>query len=471
MNIMKNISYLSFFLIFTALIILSQVSVSHVQALSKNPITESSLNQKISTMDFHGLCYGAYRYLGPPVEFIRSENVEEDLEILKQLNITDIRTYGMNYGQDDIPTIANEKGINCATGIWLEPNVSMGNHGLNEYEISLALDVADISSVLIVGNEFLLRNYPTIPVSQLINYISKVRSQTTTPVTTAEPWHIWDENPSLVNACDVLFVHVYSFWEGKPSPTYGKMAAEYTIEKIEYLQNKYPYKEIYLAEAGWPSGPSSYDPDRYSEPVQKKFFADLLPMLNEKGIKSYLFEAFDENWKEEQEPGVGPNWGIFRADRTPKPATEVLIKYFGGSVEWPNPTINSPEDIVVIQNETCNINWTIFDVDNSSGTYTVYVNGIVLGQQDDIWENSTSISITVDTETVGTFNYTIMFTDGISSGQDTIIVTINAPTTSTTSSTSDSSPSFDILVWVISMLTIFGVRKLSFKKNTSKKYK
>ena len=96
-------------------------------------------------------------------------------------------------------------------------------------------------------------------------------------------------------------------------------AAEIAVEKIEYLQNKYPYREIYLAEAGWPSGPKTIDPDRYSEPVQKEFYKDLLPMLDEKGIKSYLFEAFDEKWKESPEPGVGPNWGIFREDRTPKP--------------------------------------------------------------------------------------------------------------------------------------------------------
>ncbi|MFX0212255.1 MAG: glycosyl hydrolase family 17 protein [Candidatus Hodarchaeota archaeon] len=471
---MKRISYLTFFLIFTAIIILAQIDVTHTQTLSDKSPPKSSLNKKLTTMDFHGLCYGAFRYLGPPVEFIRSLNVEEDLEILKQLNVTDIRTYGLNYGQDDIPIIANEKGIKCATGIWLEPNTSINNHYLNEYEISLALDLANISSALIVGNEFLLRNYPLIPVSQLIDYISKVQNQTTIPVTTAEPWHIWDQHPRLVNACDVLFVHIYSYWDGKPSPTYGKIAAEYTVEKIEYLQKKYPYKEIYLAEAGWPSGPKEYDPDRYSEPVQRKFFDDLLPMLNEKGIKSYLFEAFDEKWKENQEPGVGPNWGIFREDRTPKPAAEVLVKHFGGSVDWA-PTIDSPKDIVAIKNEVVNISWTILDIDTTSGTYTVYVNGAILGQQDDTWANGTSININVDTVTIGSFNYTIIFTDGITSGQDTVIVTINAPDVSTSSSstttsttTSISSPGFDISIWIITLVVFFGVRQFTSKKNRSK---
>ncbi|MHA2243833.1 MAG: glycosyl hydrolase family 17 protein [Candidatus Hodarchaeales archaeon] len=466
---MKKVSNLIFFFLLTIIIVFSQANVSHILALNDNSKPKSTWKQTSSTLDFHGLCYGAFRYFGPPGEWISSKNVEEDLEILKQLNVTDIRTYGMNYGQNVIPEIAHEKGINIATGIWLTPNTSIQNHYLNEYEITTGLSVADISSALIVGNEVLLR--PGMSVSTLIEYISKVQNKTSTPVTTAEPWNIWDQNPQLVNACDVLFVHVYSYWEGKPSPTYGNMAAEYTVEKIEYLQNKYPYKEIYLAEAGWPSGPRIYDPDRYSEPVQKEFYNDLLPMLAEKEIKSYLFEAFDELWKESQEPGVGPNWGIFREDRTPKSAAAVLTKYFGGSVEWPEPTINSPKDIVVIQNETVNISWTVYDIDNTSGTYTVYLNDIVLGQPNDIWMNGTSINITVDTTTVDTLNYTIVFTDGISTGQDTVIVTVNLPITSTTTTTTTAtSPGFDILVWIISLSAILLTRTIFLKKHASKEY-
>ena len=446
----------------------SQVEVSQIAALNDYSQPKSTWKQTSSTLDFHGLCYGAFRYLGPPAEFIRSENVEEDLEILKQLNVTDIRTYGMKYGQDVIPAIAYEKGIKCATGIWLEPNNTLEKHSLNEDEISLGLDVANISSALIVGNEVLLRE-ADMSVSTLIKYISKVQNKTSTPVTTAEPWYIWDQNPRLVNACDVLFVHVHSYWDEKPSPVYGKMAAEYTVEKIEHLQNKYPYKEIYLAEAGWPSGPKSYDPDRHSELAQKKFYNDLLPMLAEKGIKSYLFEAFDEKWKEKQEAGVGPYWGIFKEDRTPKTAAAVLMKYFGGSVEWPKPIINSPKDIIAIQNEAVNISWTINDIDNTSGTYTVYLNNTVLGQPNAIWMNSTSINVTVDTTTVDTFNYTIVFTDGISTGQDTVMVTVNKPITSTTSTTS-TSPGFDILVWVISLFIILLARTLFPKKRKSKEF-
>jgi exo-beta-1,3-glucanase (GH17 family) len=41
----------------------------------------------------------------------------------------------------------------------------------------------------------------------------------------------------------------------------------------------------------------------------------------ESGTTTFFFEAFDENWKGGDHPDeVEKHWGLFRADRTPKPA-------------------------------------------------------------------------------------------------------------------------------------------------------
>ena len=38
-------------------------------------------------------------------------------------------------------------------------------------------------------------------------------------------------------------------------------------------------------------------------------------------VSLFLFEAFDENWKGGTDPDeVEKHWGLFRADRSPKPA-------------------------------------------------------------------------------------------------------------------------------------------------------
>ncbi|MFX0211467.1 MAG: hypothetical protein ACFFDT_36145, partial [Candidatus Hodarchaeota archaeon] len=79
-------------------------------------------------------------------------------------------------------------------------------------------------------------------------------------------------------------------------------------------------------------------------------------------------------------------------------------------------------------------------------------------------------NVTVDTTTVDRFNYTIVFTDGISTGQDTVMVTVNLPITSTTTSTTSTSPGFDILVWVISLFVILLARTIFPKKRKSKEF-
>lgn len=457
---------------FTICLISLTIIVSPIQSIKNyNPqITEvdksiidiSQLTEYSPTLDFHGLAYGAYRSLGPPMEFILRNNVIQDLEILKRLNVTHIRTYGVNYGQKVIPQEANNAGIECATGIWLESNTTY-NHYVNEYEISTGIQLANISSHLIVGNEAILTD--KLSLSELITYINLVKNQTNTPVTTAEPWSVFYQYPSLVTACDALFVHVYAYWEGRgASPIWDDQAAEYTVDRIEYLQNKYPDKEIYLAEAGWPSGPLALgDPDRWSEKAQKAFYNDLLPLLAEKGIKHYLFSAFDEHWKEEG--GVGPYWGIFRSDRTPKPSAEVLVKYFGGEVDWPSPISTSPPDFNVQQDSQANISWIITDIDNSTGTFEVLEENMKLDLAEKTWTNGTEIVINIDTSTVGSFNYTIVFSDGISEVQDTVIVNITAVTTTTTTTTASSTPGFYVTQLILTILFIGILRKIRLKIN------
>ncbi len=439
----------------------------HYNIVAHNPITPAVSNveviQNYSTLDFHGLAYGAYRSFGPPNEFILRKNVAEDLEILKRLNVTHIRTYGLNLGQNVIPEEAKKVGIECATGIWLEPNNTINQHYLNENEISTGIELANISSHLIVGNEVILTE--KLSINQLISYINKVKNQTNTPVATAEPWGVFYENPSLVNACDVLFVHVYAYWEGQgPYPTWDNRAAEYTVDRIEFLQAKYPDKEIYLAEAGWPSGNFEFvDPYRWSENAQKAFYSDLLPLIAVKGIKSYLFSAFDEAWK--VEGGVGPYWGVFREDRTPKPSAEVLEMYFGGEVDWPAPISTSPNDFSVHQDSQANISWIITDIDNNTGSFEVFKDNIKLDLIENTWTNGTPVVVNVDTSIIGSFNYTIMFSDGISEGQDSVIVNITpiltSSTDSTTLPTTLSTPGFYLLYFVIffTFAVLIRVRK------------
>ena len=62
-----------------------------------------------------------------------------------------------------------------------------------------------------------------------------------------------------------------------------------------------------------------------SESAQKVFYDAYRQWLIDNHIVFYYFEAFDENWKGGQHPDeVEKHWGLYQADRTPKPAMSIL---------------------------------------------------------------------------------------------------------------------------------------------------
>jgi exo-beta-1,3-glucanase (GH17 family) len=266
---------------------------------------------------FNGISYGAYRGKGPGSgEIITEANVREDMQILKDIGCTHIRTYGSGLNQKIIPKIAHEYSITTFIGAWISPD-----HESNLAELNLAMESAvSPNDVIIVGGEVLLRE--ELSTAALIELFSIVKNAGFM-VAYSDTYNMLEENLELIDHVDILLVHVYPFWEGVAIEN----AANYTIGRFEELQAKKPGKEMILGEHGWPSDGR----DVATLVNQKKYYEDLFPLIYEKNIKSFLFSGFDEAWKDES--GVGAYWGIFTKDRRPKPAAEVVAQYFGGFVK------------------------------------------------------------------------------------------------------------------------------------------
>lgn len=279
-------------------------------------------------LSFKGFCYSPFRDLGPIGGELASESlVREDLTILKQLNVANIRTYGVGLNQIIIPKIANEYGITCATGVWIGTNNTE-----NIKEIEKGLSVANVSSMLIIGNEVLFKG--DLAETELIEYINHAKNQTSIPVTTAEPWYTWLDHPDLAKISDMLLIHIHPFWESSvfiDEPSGPEILANYTISIFNQVQETFPNKEVIITETGWPSD-GRLD---CSEETQKQYYKALIPLLLDNCIKYYTFEAFDEIWKHElwqgdQNSDVGPHWGVFKSDRTKKLAIDIFSEWYGG---------------------------------------------------------------------------------------------------------------------------------------------
>ncbi|MBL7737608.1 MAG: hypothetical protein JNK14_00185 [Chitinophagaceae bacterium] len=253
----------------------------------------------------HGLGFSPY-YDGQNPGF-QSQISEQQIAYLIQrvaLYTNWIRSYGSTHGLEKIGVNAHRQDLKVAAGAWLDSN--MAN---NQTEIAnlISMGLAGEIDVAVVGSEVLLRG--DLTKSQLIGYITQVKAALPNiPVTTADIYQTFLSHPDLVSAVDVLYVHIYPFWERK-----SINCATYLIDKVyTNLQTISQGKEIVVAETGWPSEGESEGLAVPSPVNASTFFLHFTSWAKTKQVKYFYFEAFDETWKGTTREGLrGAHWGIW----------------------------------------------------------------------------------------------------------------------------------------------------------------
>lgn len=295
--------------------------------------------------DLKGLSYAAWRQ--DPTSLAKREptldDIRKDLELIAG-KARSIRTYESTGISSRIPQLAADLGLNVTAGAWIGTDIQK-----NELEITSLVAIAhDVGSVnqVIVGNESLLHNLVTK--EELIGYLRRVRASTELPVSTAEPFHIWldgiDENDQgtlknadLAREVDFIAVHILPYWNGVPVDK----AVDETLMQMRRVQKFYPDKRILIGEVGWPSeGLTLLAPNgaygnqgAVASPVnQGLFLRRFLVEAKKADIDYNIIEAFDQPWKIKTEGGVGAYWGLWNADRLPKPTLQGNLINFAN---WP----------------------------------------------------------------------------------------------------------------------------------------
>lgn len=276
------------------------------------------------TGEIVGFSYSPYQREQDPTKNTHPTHAQitADLKLLSG-TVQAIRTYSVIRGLEDIPDIAAEDGLSVAAGAWISGDISR-----NENEIANLIKLTDKRNVVrvLVGNESLLRN--DLPVKDLIGYIQQVKKSVWKPVSTAEPPHIWLNNPELVKAVDFIGVQILPYWEGIPVDR----AVDAVFDRLDELHRKYPNKPVVITEVGWPSRgktiarvsyPGIPQAELSGQAVaslvnQATFMREFLNRAKDADITYYVMEAFDQPWKASEEGAAGAYWGIYNADRQPK---------------------------------------------------------------------------------------------------------------------------------------------------------
>ena len=283
--------------------------------------------------------------------------------------------------------------IDCENAWTDHPNHDGENEEANAAEITRAIDLAtaypDIVKVIAVGNEAMVKwaaSYFVQPkvILKWVKHLQDLKKSGQLDkdlwITSSDNFASWGggENTyhtpdltELIKAVDYVSMHTYpmhdthynpAFWgvseeendlsaEAKIAKVMGR-ALDYAAAQYEstsnYIKSLGIEKPLHIGESGWASASNGfYGPegskatDEYKEALYHQLIRE---WTNKKGIACFYFEAFDEPWKDANNPGGSENhFGLFTVDGQAKYALWDLVDQgvFEGLSRGGNPITKS----------------------------------------------------------------------------------------------------------------------------------
>jgi GPH family glycoside/pentoside/hexuronide:cation symporter len=250
----------------------------------------------------HGICFSPY---------LEGQNIGDILteaQIVKRMDVIAphtkwVRSFSCTEGNEYIPKVAHTKGLKAMVGAWISNDKSQNE---NEIEALINLAKNGMVDIAVVGNEVLLRNELTE--QEILQYIQRVKAALPDiPVAYVDAYYQFIERPALVEACDVILVNCYPFWEG----CHVDQASQYLKQMYKVSKSVSQGKPVIITETGWPNSGSNTQDAEPSTNNAMKYFINTNNWVKEAEINMFYFSSFDESWKVHHEGDVGQRWGIW----------------------------------------------------------------------------------------------------------------------------------------------------------------
>jgi exo-beta-1,3-glucanase (GH17 family) len=270
-----------------------------------NHADKVSLVRQILEQKMYGISFSPYVDGQSPGTDIREEQIRQRLSIIQPFTRW-IRNFSCIEGNQETPRIAVESGLKTMVGIGLSEDKEA-----NEIEITNGIKVAKqgYASILAVGNEVLLRG--DLSENELIAYIKRVKEELpNVQVGYVDAYFLFENHPGVAEACDVILVNCYPFWESCEK----QYALAHMKEMYSRALKVASGKKVIISETGWPSVGEPYGDAVPSHNNAMEYFIDASYWANEEGIEMFYFSSFDESWKVVDEGDVGAYWGLWDKD-------------------------------------------------------------------------------------------------------------------------------------------------------------
>ena len=276
---------------------------SQLQGLSE--VDRRALLREILAGKIHGISFSPYLDGQSPGTEISEAQIRERLAIIQPYTHW-IRSFSCIDGNQAIPRIAHENGLKTMVGVDLSAELDE-----NEVELANGIEVAQAghADILVIGNEILLRG--DLSEDQLIEYIERARAAVPgVPVSYVDAYFLFENHPRVADACDILLVNCYPYWESCPID----YALIYMKEMYRRAQVAAKGKPVIISETGWPTQGTAFGDAVPSFDNALNYFIQAYQWAAEEGVEIFYFSSFDEAWKVGAEGDVGAYWGLWDKD-------------------------------------------------------------------------------------------------------------------------------------------------------------
>lgn len=309
--------------------------------MSRNPHQQVTVEQIIGRQHANAICYSGYREGQDPRLgiFPSYTEIKEDLRLLSQ-NWSFVRLYDCSRHAELTLDVISDEGLDLKVMLGMElaaeesnPNCPWGgvysaatlaaNRQANRERVQRLITSANAHTDSVfsvsIGNEASVEwTDHMVSVESLVAYACDVRIAVPQPVTFCENYVPWTTKLApLAAESDHISMHTYPVWEYRTI----EEALDYSKENYHAVVEQYPHKPVIITETGWTTASNGrgIEPTNASEALQASYYEQLMAWTTEEKILTFVFEAFDEQWKGSADP-LEPekHWGLFYIDRTPK---------------------------------------------------------------------------------------------------------------------------------------------------------
>lgn len=250
----------------------------------------------------HGFCFSLYEEGQKPGDIISEAQVRRRLEILKP-HTGWIRSFSCTDGNELIPKVAKELGIQTLVGAWLgnDPDINK-----REVEGLIKLAKEGLVDIAAVGNEVMYRK--DLSEEALLDFMKQVKAEIPNiPIGYVDAYYEFTHRPNITAACDVILCNCYPFWEGCPFEN----SLDYMKEMFYQAKAAGNGKPVIITETGWPSQGENLKGALPGIKNARDYFINTQLWAANESIPVFYFSSFDESWKVGAEGTVGAYWGIW----------------------------------------------------------------------------------------------------------------------------------------------------------------